>query len=91
VKTGVIRAMGSAGSSVVTAGVVFAITMLALLSSDVLNVGQAGSTICIGLLFDMLIVRIFLVMPLARLLGRWFWWPEKIPLRPRAGMTPAAK
>lgn len=91
VKTGVIRAMGSAGSSVVTAGVVFAITMLALLSSDVLNVGQAGSTICIGLLFDMLIVRIFLVMPLARLLGRWFWWPEKIPLRPRAGMTPAAR
>ena len=82
VKTGVIRAMGTSGSSVVTAGVVFAITMLALLTSDVLNVGQAGSTICVGLLFDMLIVRMFLVMPLARLLGPWFWWPGKLPGRP---------
>jgi putative drug exporter of the RND superfamily len=56
--------------------------MLALLSSDVVNIGQAGSTIAIGLIFDMLIVRLFLVMPLARLLGPWFWWPERIPSRP---------
>jgi putative drug exporter of the RND superfamily len=42
------------------------------LSSDVINIGQAGSTICIGLIFDMIVVRLFLVLPLARLLGRWF-------------------
>jgi len=78
VKTGLIRTMGSSGNVVITAGVVFAITMLALLSSDVINIGQAGSTICIGLLFDLFIVRLFLVMPLARLLGRWFWWPQRI-------------
>lgn len=92
VKTGVIRAMGSSGSSVVTAGVVFAFTMLALLSSDVVSIGQAGSTICVGLLFDMLVVRIFLVMPLARLLGPWFWWPEKLPertMRPAPDSEPA--
>ena len=41
------------------------------------NIGQAGSTICLGLIFDMIIVRMFLVMPLARLLGRWFWWPQR--------------
>ena len=30
------------------------------------NIGEAGSTICLGLIFDMIIVRMFLVMPLAR-------------------------
>ena len=82
IKTGLIRTMGSSGGVAITAGFVFAITMLALLSSDVVNIGQAGSTICVGLIFDMIIVRLFLVMPLARLLGPWFWWPQKIRIRP---------
>jgi putative drug exporter of the RND superfamily len=33
-------------------------------------------------MFDMMIVRLFLVMPLARLLGPWFWWPQRIRIRP---------
>jgi len=82
IKTGLIRAMAGSGNVVVTAAFVLAGTMLALLSSDVINIGQSGSTICIGLIFDMLIVRLFLVMPLARLLGPWFWWPQRIPSRP---------
>jgi RND superfamily putative drug exporter len=82
IKTGLIRTMGSSGGVAITAGFVFAITMLALLSSDVVNIGQAGSTICIGLMFDMMIVRLFLVMPLARLLGPWFWWPQRIRTGP---------
>lgn len=82
IKTGLIRTMGSSGGVAITAGFVFAITMLALLSSDVVNIGQAGSTICVGLIFDMIIVRLFLVMPLARLLGPWFWWPQRIQIRP---------
>lgn len=81
VKTGVIRAMAGSGNVVVTAAFVLAGTMLALLSSDVVNIGQAGSTICIGLIFDMMIVRLFLVMPLARLLGPWFWWPTRVLTR----------
>lgn len=96
VKTGLIRTMGSSGGVVFTAGFVFAFTMLALLASDVTNIGQAGSTICIGLIFDMVIVRLFLVMPLARVLGPWFWWPQRIPSRPRpqpatAAATPAVQ
>ena len=27
--------------------------------------------------------RFRVVMPLARLLGPWFWWPQRIPSRPR--------
>jgi len=91
IKTGLIRAMAGSGNVVVTAAFVLAGTMLALLSSDVINIGQSGATICIGLIFDMLIVRLFLVMPLARLLGPWFWWPQRIPSRPRASVpSPAA-
>jgi len=83
IQTGLIRAMGSSGGVVITAAFVFAFTMLALLASDVKNIGQAGSAICLGLIFDMIIVRMFLVMPLARVLGPWFWWPQRIPSRPR--------
>ena len=90
IRTGLIRTMGSSGGVVVTAAFVFAFTMLALLASDVINIGQAGTAICIGLIFDMIIVRLFLVMPLARLLGPWFWWPQRIPSRPRAELTNAA-
>ena len=80
--------MGSSGGVVITAGFVFAFTMRALLASDVKNIGQAGSTICLGLIFDMIIVRLFLVMPLARVLGPWFWWPQRIPRRPEQIETP---
>jgi putative drug exporter of the RND superfamily len=90
VKTGLIRTMGSSGGVVFTAAFVFAFTMLALLSSDVINIGQAGLTICVGLMFDMVVVRLFLVLPLARLLGPWFWWPQRIPSRPRPEQANAA-
>jgi len=82
IKTGLIRAMAGSGNVVITAAFVLAGTMLALLSSDVVNIGQSGATICIGLIFDMMIVRLFLVMPLARLLGPWFWWPQRIRREP---------
>ncbi|CAM5724759.1 RND family transporter [Mycolicibacterium aubagnense] len=92
IKTGLIRTMGSSGNVVFTAAFVFAFTMLALLASDVINIGQAGTTICIGLIFDMVVVRLFLVMPLARLLGPWFWWPQNItrkaPDRPKPEPVP---
>ena len=92
IKTGLIRTMGSSGNVVFTAAFVFAFTMLALLASDVINIGQAGTTICIGLIFDMVVVRLFLVMPLARLLGPWFWWPQNItrkaPGRPKPEPVP---
>jgi len=95
VKTGMIRAIAGSLSVAVTAALVLAGTMLALLSSDVKNIGQAGSTIAIGLVFDMFIMRLCLVMPLARLLGPWFWWPQRVLSRPRAdrstaGVAPAA-
>lgn len=85
-KTGIIRAFGATGGVVTTAGIVFGLTMLALLTSSVLSIAQVGTTIAIGLLLDTLIVRAFIVPSIVALLGRWFWWP-RMPNH-RAAITP---
>lgn len=78
IKTGIIRSIGGTGSVVTAAGLVFAFTMMSMAVSDLYSIGQAGSTIGLGLLFDTLIVRSFLTPSIAALLGRWFWWPRRI-------------
>ncbi|OBI37820.1 RND family transporter [Mycobacterium colombiense] len=80
-KTGIIRAFGATGGVVTVAGVIFGLTMLALLSSSVLSIAQIGTTIAVGLLLDTLVVRAFVVPSIVALLGRWFWWPSPLPRR----------
>ena len=70
IHTGLIRALGSTGGVVTSAGLVFAFTMLAMLTSDLRTIGQMGSTVCIGLLLDTLIVRSFVVPCILAILGR---------------------
>ncbi|ORB49278.1 hypothetical protein BST42_23740 [Mycolicibacterium rhodesiae] len=86
VKTGIIRAMGGSGKVVTNAGLVFAFTMAALVTSDLLMIGQVGITIALGLLFDTLVVRSLMTPSIAALLGRWFWWPLIIRPRPASYM-----
>jgi len=81
-KTGIIRAMGGTGKIVTAAGLVFAFTMASLAVSDLLVVGQVGTTIGLGLLFDTLVVRSLMMPSIAALLGRWFWWPLNVRSRP---------
>lgn len=81
-KTGIIRAMGGTGKVVTTAGLVFAATMASMGISDLRIIGQVGTTIALGLLFDTLVVRSFMTPSIAALLGRWFWWPMKVNVRP---------
>ncbi|BBU20545.1 RND family transporter [Mycobacterium xenopi] len=81
-KTGIIRAMGGSGSVVTSAGLVFAFTMMAMVVSDLRVIGQVGTTIGLGLLFDTLVVRSFMTPSIAALLGRWFWWPQRVRTRP---------
>ena len=76
IKTGIIRAFGGTGGAVTTAGIVFGLTMLALLGSSVLSIAQIGSTIAVGLLLDTLVVRALITPSVVALLGRWFWWPR---------------
>ncbi|MBI3217630.1 MAG: MMPL family transporter [Mycobacterium sp.] len=91
INTGIIRSMGSTGSVVTAAGLVFAVTMGSMITGDLLNVGQGGATIGIGLLVDTLIVRSLMTPAIAALLGPWFWWPLRVRSRPaRAEAGPAA-
>jgi putative drug exporter of the RND superfamily len=80
--TGIIRSMAGTGSVVTSAGLVFAFTMIAMSVSNLIVIGQVGTTIGLGLLFDTLVVRSLMTPSLATLLGRWFWWPQRVRLRP---------
>jgi RND superfamily putative drug exporter len=82
IKTGIIRSMASTGAVVTSAGLVFAFTMISFGLSALLILAQVGSTIGMGLLFDTLVVRSFMTPSIAALLGRWFWWPQRVRSRP---------
>ncbi len=86
INTGIIRAMAGTGAVVTSAGLVFAATMSSFVFSDLRVLGQIGTTIGLGLLFDTLIVRSFMTPSIAALLGRWFWWPQKVRPRPASQM-----
>ncbi|MBS9532219.1 MMPL family transporter [Mycobacterium sp. M1] len=87
--TGIIRAMAGSGSVVTSAGLVFAATMSTFAFSQLVILGQVGTTIGLGLLFDTLIVRSFMTPSIAALLGRWFWWPLSVRPRPASAMLRA--
>ena len=83
-KTGIIRAMAGSGAVVTSAGLVFAFTMASFAFSDLRIIGQFGTTVGMGLLFDTLIVRSLMTPSIAVLLGRWFWWPQRMHSRPQS-------
>jgi RND superfamily putative drug exporter len=86
INTGIIRAMGGTGKVVTAAGLVFAFTMGSMVVSDLRTLSQVGTTIGLGLLFDTLVVRAFMTPSIAALLGRWFWWPQRVRPRPASAL-----
>ncbi|KLO40791.1 membrane protein [Mycobacterium nebraskense] len=84
--TGIIRAVGGTGKVVTNAGLVFAFTMASMAVSELRVLGQVGTTIGLGLLFDTLVVRAFMTPSIAALLGRWFWWPLLVRPRPASAL-----
>jgi putative drug exporter of the RND superfamily len=88
-KTGTIRAMGGSGPVVTAAGLVFAFTMASMAVSKLIVIGQVGTTIGLGLLFDTFVIRALMTPSIATLLGRWFWWPLRV--RPRPAPSPWPK
>ncbi|MCV7238865.1 MMPL/RND family transporter [Mycolicibacterium celeriflavum] len=89
INTAIIRAMGGSGSVVTAAGLVFAFTMISMSVSALTVVAQVGTTIGMGLLFDTLVIRAFMTPSIAALLGRWFWWPQRVRPRPKPVPWPA--
>ena len=86
INTGIIRAMAGTGKVVTNAGLVFAFTMASMAFSDLRSIAQLGTTIGLGLLFDTLVVRAFMTPSIAALLGRWFWWPQRVRPRPASAL-----
>ncbi|SPM38870.1 membrane protein [Mycobacterium numidiamassiliense] len=86
IRTGIIRSMAGTGAVVTSAGLVFAATMATFAISPLRVMGQVGTTIALGLLFDTLIVRSFMMPSVAALMGRWFWWPTPVRTRPASQM-----
>ena len=91
IKTGIIRSMAGTGAVVTSAGLVFAATMATFAISPLRVMGQVGTTIALGLLFDTLIVRSFMMPSVAALMGRWFWWPTKVRTRPASQAASAVR
>lgn len=87
-RTGIIRAMAGSGPVVTAAGLVFAFTMATMAVSDLIVIGQVGTTIAIGLIFDTFVIRGLMTPSVATLLGRWFWWPLQVRPRPRPSPWP---
>ncbi|MBM7517142.1 MMPL family transporter [Nocardioides nitrophenolicus] len=74
---GIARATAATGGVITSAGVIFAVSMMALLAGRVTTIGQVGFTIAVGLLLDTFVVRSLLVPALATVLGRRLWWPQR--------------
>jgi putative drug exporter of the RND superfamily len=76
IRSGIVKAFTATGGVITTAGVIFALTMLAMLASPVYTIAQIGFTIGAGLLIDTFIVRTLTVPAVAALLGARIWWPS---------------
>ncbi len=88
---GLVRSMVGTGSVVTQAGLTFGVTMFAMLGSYAHNVAQIGTTVGVGLVIDTLVVRALIMPAVARLAGRWFWWPANFVRPPaQAGAKKAA-
>jgi RND superfamily putative drug exporter len=76
VKQGMIRALGSTGGVITSAGVLLAAVFAVLGVLPLIALTQVGAIVCIGVLLDTLLVRTVIVPALAFLSGRNFWWPN---------------
>jgi RND superfamily putative drug exporter len=80
------RAIGITGSTVTSAGVILAGTFAVLgLAGGNTQAQQLGFAIAFGVLLDTFFVRTLLVPSIARLAGRWNWWPSELSRQPAPG------
>ncbi|PWH07295.1 hypothetical protein DEO23_01190 [Brachybacterium endophyticum] len=75
---GTVRAVGSTGVVITSAGIVLAAVFAALGVLPLVVLGQLGLIVGLGVLVDTLLVRTVLVPALFALLGDRMWWPGRL-------------
>lgn len=89
----VANAVTLTGPVITSAGIIFASTFIALLTSPVVTLAQTGFAVAAGLLLDTFVVRSLIVPACAALLEKHNWWPARQPRRsgpPTEGSAHAA-
>ena len=74
---GMVRAVGSTGVVITSAGVVLAAVFAALGVLPLVVLGQLGLIVGLGVLLDTVLVRTVLVPALFALVGDRMWWPSR--------------
>lgn len=88
-KQGMVRAVGSTGGVITSAGIVLAAVFAALGMLPLVTLGQLGLIVGLGVIVDTLVVRTVIVPAIFSLLGDRIWWPSRPPqLRRGGGNTP---
>ncbi|WP_454301478.1 MMPL family transporter [Salana multivorans] len=77
-RDGMLRALGATGGVITSAGVLLAAVFATLGVLPLVVLAQLGVVVCIGVLLDTLVVRTMLVPALAFVLGKRFWWPQRL-------------
>lgn len=77
--TALTQAIGITGGTITSAGVILAGTFAVLgLAGGSSEAEELGFAIAFGVLLDTFFVRTLLIPSIARLLGRWNWWPSRL-------------
>jgi uncharacterized membrane protein YdfJ with MMPL/SSD domain len=78
-KEAVTHALANTGGVITSCGIILAGTFATLTTSSLQMVMQIGTAIAIGVIIDTFVVRALLVPSIAALIGRWNWWPSRLP------------
>ncbi|MCG7311402.1 MMPL family transporter [Brachybacterium sp. ACRRE] len=78
---GTVRAVGSTGVVITSAGIVLAAVFAALGVLPLVVLGQLGLIVGLGVLVDTVLVRTVLVPALFSLIGDLMWWPGRLGAR----------
>jgi RND superfamily putative drug exporter len=90
-RAAVAEAVTLTGPVITSAGIIFASTFIALLTSPVVTLAETGFAVAAGLLLDTFVVRSLIVPACAALLENHNWWPASPPLRPGSPTATPAK
>ncbi|WP_335339045.1 MMPL family transporter [Microterricola viridarii] len=84
-KQGMVRAVGSTGGVITSAGIVLAGVFAALGMLPLVTLGQLGLIVGLGVIVDTLVVRTVVVPAIFSLVGDRIWWPSRPPQARRDG------